>query len=135
MPGGEYRHRQNARGEILMRIVAAVVAAAAILLAGCGSSESSSATTTTAAMTQQAEMLTMAKGVIIGQVGKNGNVIDEFGTATYPNELQVIVPADVVMTNGQTNRVWFRVNFAKTGATVTPFGPAEVALGATGPWQ
>jgi len=113
-----------------------LAAAAAVLLTGCGNDSQSSAPTTSAgAITRQTEMLAMAKGVISGQVGKNGNVVDEFGPATYPNDLQVIVWADVVMTNGQSNRVWFQVSFARSGQTLVPFGSAKVALGANGPWQ
>ncbi|MFB8281865.1 hypothetical protein [Nocardia colli] len=51
-----------------------------------------------------------------------------FGAPKFPNELEVIMPADVVTNDGYKSTMWFRVSFASAGGSLTPLGTAKVGL-------
>lgn len=76
----------------------------------------------------------MAKGVVNGQATTKGATIVSYGSPQFPNELTVVLPADVVM-DGEQRQVWWQVAFIRSGQTVLPFGSAKVAMSENGPWR
>ncbi|CAM4132230.1 hypothetical protein NONI108955_10850 [Nocardia ninae] len=112
---------------------AAIAAALLIALAGCSTDQSSSpapasATTAPSDSNAKSEMVATARGVITGQVSRSGYTAVNFGTPKFPTALEVIMPADVVTTDGTRSTMWFRVGFASAGGSLTPLGTAEVGI-------
>ncbi|MBF6411014.1 hypothetical protein [Nocardia farcinica] len=56
-----------------------------------------------------------------------------YGAPQFPDDLTVILPAEVVM-KGEKRQVWWQVFFVRAGETVMPFGSAKVAMSENGPW-
>ncbi|WP_280389666.1 hypothetical protein [Nocardia wallacei] len=126
-------------------ITAAVLAALSLALTGCSSDTDRQATATTTTTTTKVsyyetaggkrEMVDTAKGVIAAQASLKGYVVTNYGPAKFPTALEVVMWGDVTDPGNPPSRLWFKVMFAEAGGSVTPFGPAKVALSETGEFR
>lgn len=116
-------------------LFALAILTAAVVITGCGKSPEPTSTVTTSAATPEPSrqaMNTIAQRYIRQHATDRGMSIIQYGPPLYPNDLVVVMWAEVI-NSGKNSRLWFRTSFAAAGTSLTvleskAFLTAEEAL-------